>query len=149
MSISYTLPSTVVPIDVQIQCQQTLVDFMGHFDMDEFAAMEPYLTDDAIWVRADGVLQGREGLRAWAAKRQPGIFVRHVLSNFRYKRISDTEVHVESYAMVFRKDMAAGEKPPASMTGPVLMGRYEDVMRLIKGQWLIAHKSVKIDFKLA
>jgi SnoaL-like domain len=146
MSLSHSLRQDV-PVDVQIQCQQTLVDFMGHFDMDEFSAMEPYLTEDATWVRADGVLLGREGLRAWAAKRPPGILVRHVLSNFRCKRISDTEVHVDSYAMVFRKDLAEGEKPPASMAGPVLMGRYADVMRCVNGHWLIAHKSVVIDFK--
>jgi len=39
--------------------------------------------------------------------------------------------------------------PTASMSGPVLMGRYEDVMRQVNGRWLIAHKSVKLDFKLA
>jgi ketosteroid isomerase-like protein len=148
MSNTTTL-TTPVAAEIQIACQQTLEAFMGHFDMDEFAAMEPYLTDDAVWVRADGVLHGCDGLRAWAAKRQPGIFVRHVLTNFRCKRLSDTEVHVDSYAMVFRKDMQAGEKPPATMSGPVLMGRYEDVLRQVDGRWLIAHKSVKIDFKLA
>jgi hypothetical protein len=148
MSLSNSSPQDL-PADVQIQCQQTLVNFMGHFDMDEFAAMASYLTEDAIWVRADGVLHGREGLRSWAAKRQPGILVRHVLSNFRCKRMSDTEVHVDSYAMVFRKDFVGAQKLPASMTGPVLMGRYADVMRWVDGRWLIAHKSVTIDFKSA
>ena len=140
--------SKPVPMDVQFECQQNLIAFMGHFDMDEFQAMESYLAPDAVWVRADGVLRGPQDLRAWAAKRQPGILVRHVLSNFRCRAISDTEVHVDSYAMVFRKDMQPGDKTPASMAGPVLMGRYEDVMRNVNGRWLIAHKSVQLDFKL-
>ena len=141
--------SKPVPMDVQFECQQNLIEFMGHFDLDEFGAMEAYLAPDAVWVRADGVLHGTADLRAWAAKRQPGILVRHVLSNFRCRAISNTEVHVDSYCMVFRKDMQPGDKTPASMAGPVLMGRYEDVMRKVNGRWLIAHKSVQLDFKLA
>jgi len=137
-----------VPMADQLECQQNLLAFMGHFDMDEFQAMEAYLAPDAVWVRADGVLHGPEGLRAWAAKRQPGILVRHVLSNFRMRAISEHEVHVDSYAMVFRKDLQPGDATPAPMAGPVLMGRYEDVMRKVDGRWLIAHKSVKLDFKL-
>ena len=137
-----------VPMDVQLECQHNLIEFMGHFDLDEFQAMENYLAPDAVWVRADGVLHGVKDLRAWAAKRQPGILVRHVLTNFRCRTVSDTEVHVDSYCMVFRKDMQPGDKTPASMSGPVLMGRYEDVMRKVNGRWLIAHKSVQLDFKL-
>lgn len=133
---------------VQFECQQNLIEFMAHFDADAFDVMEAYLAPDAVWVRADGVLHGPEGLRAWATKRQPGILVRHVLSNFRCRAISETEVHVDSYAMVFRKDMQPGDKTPANMAGPVLMGRYEDVMRNVNGRWLIAHKSVQLDFKL-
>jgi hypothetical protein len=145
---SAVIRSNPVPMDVQLECQQNLIEFMGHFDLDEFEAMEAYLAPDAIWVRADGVLHGAADLRAWAAKRQPGILVRHVLSNFRCRALSDHEVHVDSYCMVFRKDMQPGDATPASMAGPVLMGRYEDVMRKVNGRWLIAHKSVKLDFKL-
>jgi len=141
-------PTPSVPMDVQLECQHNLIQFMGHFDMDEFGAMEAYLAPDAVWVRADGVLHGAADLRAWAAKRQPGILVRHVLSNFRCRAMSDTEVHVDSYCMVFRKDMQPGDTTPASMSGPVLMGRYADVMRQVNGRWLIAHKSVQLDFKL-
>lgn len=147
MSAADTTPKPV-PMDVQFECQQNLIEFMGHFDLDEFDAMEAYLAPDAVWVRGDGVLNGAADLRAWAAKRQPGILVRHVLTNFRCRAVSDTEVHVDSYCMVFRKDMQPGDKTPASMAGPVLMGRYEDVMRKVNGRWLIAHKSVQLDFKL-
>lgn len=147
MSAADTTPKPV-PMDVQFECQQNLIEFMGHFDLDEFDAMEAYLAPDAVWVRGDGVLNGAADLRAWAAKRQPGILVRHVLSNFRCRAVSDTEVHVDSYCMVFRKDMQPGDKAPASMAGPLLMGRYEDVMRKVNGRWLIAHKSVQLDFKL-
>lgn len=147
MSSADTIPHAV-PLDVQLECQHTLINFMGHFDLDEFGAMEDYLAPDAVWVRADGVLHGAADLRAWAAKRQPGILVRHVLSNFRCRALSDTEVHVDSYCMVFRKDMQPGDARPATMSGPVLMGRYVDVMRKVNGRWLIAHKSVELDFKL-
>jgi len=84
-------------MNVQLECQQNLIEFMGHFDLDEFQAMENYLAPDAVWVRADGVLHGAKDLRGWAAKRQPGILVRHVLTNFRCRSLSENEVHVDSY----------------------------------------------------
>jgi len=142
--------SNVVPVDIQLACQASLMNFMAHFDSDEFDAMHAWFAPNGTWVRADGTLEGLDHLRTWAAERKPGyIFVRHLISNLRFEALPDGRVRIHSYVMVYRHDGQPDDARPAPMNGPALVGRYTDDMVLHEGRWKIQHKSVQVDFKKA
>lgn len=129
-------------------CEQTVLRFSAHFDAGKFAQMMSYFADDGIWKRADGDIHGIDALRAWCARRAPGVFVRHVLSNLRTTMRDADNAVVESYVTVYRRDFDAAPVLPAPMQGPALVGRYRDELVRHGGQWKLARREVRIDFKL-
>jgi len=140
--------SNVVPVDIQLACQTGLMNFMAHFDADEFEAMQAWFAPNGTWIRADGTIKGLDNLRIWAAERKPGhILVRHLISNLRFETLPEGLVRIHSYVTVYRHDGQPGDARPAPMNGPALVGRYTDDMVLHEGRWKIYHKSVQIDFK--
>ena len=142
--------SNVVPVDIQLACQASLMNFMAHFDADEFEAMQAWFAPNGTWVRADGTLKGLNKLRTWATERKPGhILVRHLISNLRFETLPGDLVRIHSYVTVYRHDGQPDDARPAPMNGPALVGRYTDDMVLHEGRWKIHHKSVQVDFKKA
>ena len=140
--------SPAVPVDVQMACQDSLMNFMAHFDADQFEAMQAWFAPEGTWERADGTLKGLDALRRWAATRKPGhIFVRHAISNLRFEALPDGRVRIHSYVTVYRHDGQPGDTRPAPLNGPALVGRYIDDMVLHEGRWKIHHKSIQADFK--
>ena len=77
------------------QCCQVVLRFTGHFDAREYGEMEQYFAPDGVWHRADGNIEGREGLRHSMRARPPGLFVRHVITNLRASILSPSEAVVE------------------------------------------------------
>lgn len=139
-----------LPIDIQLACQASVMNFMAHFDADEFDAMQELFAPDGTWVRGDGTLRGLAELQAWISRRQPGrIFVRHIITNLRFEALDDGRVRVHSYVMAYRHDGQPDDPRPALTAGPALMGRYIDDLVLHEGRWKIHHKSVQLDFKQA
>jgi len=129
------------------ECERRALLFMAHFDTQEYQEAANLFALEGVWNRADGVINGRADFMRRMEARSPGIFVRHVITNMRAKRLNETEIRVDSYVTVYRHDFTGSIMVPASLSAPDVMGRYSDVFRMIEGEWLLYEKSVVVDFK--
>ena len=128
-------------------CEEVVVRFTAHFDAREHEQMEQYFATDGVWSRRDGDIRGIEQLRASMAKRASNNVVRHVISNLRSQLLSADRAVVDCYVTVFRHVFADGEKSPAPMGLPFVMGSYRDeLVRQTSGEWKISDRQSSIDF---
>lgn len=128
-------------------CEEAVIRFTAHFDAREHEQMEQYFATDALWSRRDGDIRGIEQLRATMAKRGSNNIVRHVITNLRTQLLSPERAVVDCYVTVFRHVFAEGEKPPAPMGLPFVMGSYRDeLVRQKSGDWMISKRHSSIDF---
>lgn len=130
-----------------IECERRVIRFMADFDSQHYEKASELFAPDGVWHRPDGDIQGRENFLSRMAQRPRGLLVRHVITNLRSQRIDQITVKVESYVTVYRHDFEHEISYPASLSGPVVMGRYTDVLKQTHGTWMIQDKSVSIDFK--
>jgi hypothetical protein len=132
---------------VASMCADTVVRFTAAFDEGDLARMQEHFAPDGVWQRHDGVWTGHPGLAALMEGRDEGIFVRHVLSNFRTTWLSATRASVDSYVTVYRHDFPADRRLPAPLRGPDTLARYRDELMFVNGSWQIALRQVHVDFK--
>ena len=57
-----------LPLDTQMACQATVLNFMAHFDAEEFGSLQALFAPDGVWERSDGTLRGMADLQAWIAR---------------------------------------------------------------------------------
>lgn len=146
---SATKEGRIVPAVLQ-ECTEALLAFTHAFDTGDLTAMQQHFAPDGVWIRQDGTCTGRTGragLAALMARRNPGVFVRHVITNVRGRPAGEREIALESYVTVYRHDFDGIPQTPAPLSGPDLVGRYFDTFRLCESQWLLARREVKVDFK--
>jgi 3-phenylpropionate/cinnamic acid dioxygenase small subunit len=72
---------------------------------------------------------------AWAE--DPPSRTRHIVSNVRIRGVTDTEVTVECNFIVYRTRLATDED--------LWVGRREDVLRKVDGDWKIARRKIFLD----
>ena len=128
-------------------CERAVMDFTAAFDVNDVEGMARVFAEDGVWKRQDGNIAGIAQLRQMMARRPPGQFVRHVLSNVRTTFVSATQAIIESYVTVYRHDFAGEPQPPSPNTMPNLLGRYRDELRLVGTEWKLAGREVAVDFK--
>jgi hypothetical protein len=134
------------PADVQA-CQQAVLDFTAAFDMGDADGMLRQFHEDGVWKRKDGDLAGRAALREFMRVRNPGITVRHVISNLRVRPLAPDRAAVDSYVTVFRHDASGAASLPAPLAGVDLVGRYRDELLRTPHGWQLHRREVSIDFK--
>jgi hypothetical protein len=136
-----------VSIEEELACERVVVRFSAHFDAGEVAAMLKLFARDGVWKRADGDIHGVEQRRAFMERRPPGIFARHVLSNFRTAIVDADHAVVDCYIVVYRYDFADQPVLPAPLESPDLMGTYHTTLVRESGAWKIASHAATIEFK--
>lgn len=140
-------PSSKTDPAVAAACEQAVLAFTHGFDMNDIDTMSRYFSSHGVWKRHDGDLVGIEQLRRFMRARNPGTFVRHVLSNFRTVLLPSGLAVVDSYVTVYRHDFVDVPRLPAPLAGPNVIGRYRDQLALGETGWQLVQREVQIDFK--
>jgi 3-phenylpropionate/cinnamic acid dioxygenase small subunit len=115
--------------------------------VDDFVAQ---FTEDAV-LESDGVVasdafhyQGRQAMRNWfnrwsqpaaAIKTHQATFVRHHLSTLQIELTSEDTAHARTYWVAYTD------------IGPDHAGYYLDEFHRVDGDWLIAHRKVRMDWR--
>ena len=84
--------------------------------------MEQYFAPDGVWHRADGNIEGREGLRRAMRARPLGLFVRHVITNLRASILGPSDAVVPPYVTVYRHDLKTEPVSRSSSKHPSFSG---------------------------
>ena len=124
--------------------RQTLADYTAATDRFDLAALAACFAADGVLEFTGGTdpLTGPEGIEAGlgaAMAREPDpsrrtpTHVRHHVSSIRFESVSGERVEVSSYFAVHTD------------VGLDHWGRYRDVLTPVDGQWLFAHRRIKVD----
>ncbi len=131
-----------------LTCQDVVLRFMGFFDARAWTDMEPLVTDEVQWQRPDRKILGLKHLRETLHATPDNVRVRHILTNLRPTFSRSGHIVIHSYFTVYRE---FGVEPisnePASLAGPVSVGRYRDELVQVDGAWRISSKDTYVDFR--
>jgi hypothetical protein len=131
--------------EVMADYQRLSIAFVNALDHREYDRVPPLFTEDGVFDRMGHAFEGRAAIRTWLPTRPEKLTMRHVLTNFELKPVSDTEMHGVTYFTVYRV-LESGEGPFA-FNGPDSVGEYRDVIKREGGEWLLALRQIKMVFQ--
>ncbi len=114
-------------------------------DFGERASVADIFTEDGVWESDEARLEGRDKMRAFFGRPEPGRKTRHVSSNIAVRVTEPDTAEGLSYFTLYRY---VGEKPrvPDLDNQPTILGHYTDrFVRTAEG-WRIAHRRADVGF---
>jgi len=97
---------------------------MAHFDASEYEEMRIYFSASGTWRPTLTIGATTDSMST--SRYRPGRVMRHVITNMRTTRLTDTTAIVESYFTVYLREAVASRAEDTQGTAPSAVGRYTD-----------------------
>ncbi len=133
---------------VRDACEQLVHRYATLIDEGRAAEVVDLFTDDAVWMAPGVEMHGRAELQRGFQHRQEQTarVSRHVCTTFDVVRTGPDEAEGIVYLTLYRHDLRDGEKRPAPLQSPALVGAYHDRFVRTDDGWLIGERRLVTDF---
>ena len=125
-------------------CTRLCIDFANLIDARDYPRFAALFTQDAVWVRPEQTLHGRENILAYLQTRPAHAVTRHICGNIRITPVTDSGATGTSYVMYFHA--AGGAENLPAVTPLPLIGVYHDVYARTPEGWRMRDRRIKVVF---
>ncbi len=130
MTIADTLTDALI-------CERTVIRMSNAFDSGDISAGLAHYAVDAVWLRPDGTLSGRDAIAAYYAARPANAVICHVLTNMQVDFTGPDDATCSYYSLGYREIATKEPRLPQPMSGAGVLWRYHDGLRRIHDQWQV------------
>ena len=125
-----------VDTETRVAIEQLIAELLWRLDHDKADTTWELYTEDAVSVGPLGVMDGREAIKAWGAKRalQTDLVGRHFIGGIRLAWEGDVLTGTVAY-LTFR-DASKDVLKPASV------GEFREEYRQVDGEWRFARREI-------
>jgi len=144
-------------LSIEALCRRLLMRYAVAVDRKDYDTFLTAFADNAVWKRPGqppmtGVAQIRKFFELLEAKRRSpstpsGHVQRHLFTTVHIEAIHESLARGTAYALVFREEQPSGG--PERLRLPEVLVQYDDVFRLVAGQWLISEHDTQHVFRAA
>ncbi|AEW98519.1 nuclear transport factor 2 family protein [Streptantibioticus cattleyicolor] len=127
-------------------CERLILELVRRLDLGDPATVADLFTPDGVWQWPEGGrrVAGREALRDYFGSRPADRLSRRMCTNLLVTVTSATTAVATTYFTTYRVDgHTSGMLPPRL---PANVGHYEDVFRVVDGEWLLASRTLVLAF---
>lgn len=131
--------------DLRDAYERLCVAYTHYVDFGEAARIADLFTDDGVWESAEAKMDGREQIRrSFTARQQRSDRVsRHVCTNIAVEPDDAGHARGLCYFTLYRYD---GDRRPAPLDGPQIVGQYRDTLALTPDGWRLRHRVAEAAF---
>jgi hypothetical protein len=130
-------------------CERLIVDYTRLVDFGEAGRIAELFTDDGRWEGTDLVLEGREQIAEWFAKRE-GVtrrISRHICTNVGIDVLSEDDAEGTCILVNYRFDRRDGDTSfPVPGDIPKYVADIKDRFRRTPDGWRFSHRQVDVAF---
>jgi len=133
-------------IAIERACERLSIAYARHVDFRDYDAFVELFSEDCR-LEVGGLVEGREALRPWLARRPDDLRSRHVFTNIHVDVIDADHARGITYVTLYRhvgKEALARE--PIELAGPAAVGHYEDEFVRTAAGWRIASRKAQLAF---
>ena len=135
--------------EIQFDCRELSIAYARTLDFCDYDAFANLFTDDAV-LSAGPLIEGREAIRNWLAKRPDELRSRHVLTNIFIDPVDADHARGISYLSLYRHVGEESLAPdPIAFEGPAAVGHYEDRFVRTDAGWRFERRVLHIAFRRA
>ena len=135
--------------EIQFDCRELSIAYARTLDFCDYDAFANLFTDDAV-LSAGPLIEGREAIRNWLAKRPDELRSRHVLTNIFIDPVDADHARGISYLSLYRHLGEESRAPdPVTFDGPVAIGHYDDRFLRTDAGWRFERRTLQLAFRRA
>lgn len=126
------------------QCERLIKRFAVLNDECAYEDMVAMFTANGEFARPsqpDDIIQGREAILA-AFKARPSRISRHFISNVLVDVLDENHAKAISYVLLYTAESGSSESKP-----PYLVGRFQDQLEQVDGQWYFKQRLGSVDLR--
>lgn len=136
---------------IESSCTALVLKFARFADTGEYRKLSELFTRDGALLRMGVVHKGREAIRSAVdsmlqndreCPREPGWRVRHFCSNISVSVLGSGTATASAYYTIYRYQGEA-QDGPVPVSGPALIGEYDDTFSVTPAGWLFKTREVR------
>ena len=131
---------------IERECERVSIAYARHVDFRNYDAFVDLFAEDCR-LDVGGLVEGREAIRAWLARRPENLRSRHVFTNISIEVIDADHASGVTYVTLYRHVGDEALAPRAiELVGAAAVGHYEDeFVRTVDG-WRFASRTAHLAF---